>query len=245
MDDISNVLFRAGFIDFGRFRYQHEKKLYIFLGCSLYVGRIVGALTHTKLGEAMSTTVNDFDTAKSISDLLKDMEKDRQQRILRWVAESFDITIHVRHPGQHEPTPSASSAGSVGIQGHTPTGQATNIKSFVESKSPKNDIQFAAVVAYYYRFEAPVDDRRETITADVLQDAARLAGHARFAKPLVTLNNAKKLGYLDTAERGTFGINSVGENLVAMTLPGSDNGAKAKPKRQAKSKKVATRGRAR
>jgi hypothetical protein len=30
------------------------------------------------------------------------------------------------------------------------------------------------------------------------------------------------LGYLDSSERGKFSINSVGENLVAMTLPGGE-----------------------
>ena len=36
-----------------------------------------------------------------------------------------------------------------------------------------------------------------------------------------TLNNAKAQGYLDAAERGTFRINTVGENLVAMTFTGN------------------------
>lgn len=188
----------------------------------------------------MSNTVNDFDAAKTISDLLKDMEKDRQQRILRWVAESLDLTLHVRTPTQHDLTPSGvqSSEGGVSLAGIAlPPERAIDIKTFVESKSPKSDIQFSAVVAYYYRFEAPTDERRDTISAEVLQDAARLAGRARFSSPLVTLNNAKKQGYLDAAERGAFRINSVGENLVAMTLPGGIT-ANSKPKPRTKPKKT-------
>jgi hypothetical protein len=95
-----------------------------------------------------------------------------------------------------------------------------DIKSFVDSKRPKSDVQFAAVVAYYYRFEAPVESRKDSVDAQALQEAARLAGRRRPPKPLATLNNAKNLGYLDSSERGQFRINSVGENLVAMTLPG-------------------------
>jgi hypothetical protein len=34
------------------------------------------------------------------------------------------------------------------------------------------------------------------------------------------LNNAKNQGYLNPAARGEYAINTVGENLVAMTLPG-------------------------
>jgi len=53
------------------------------------------------------------------------------------------------------------------------------------------------------------------------------------------LNNAVALGYLDRAGRGEFKLNAVGENLVAMTLPGSGadaNGGKPRRSRRAKRK---------
>jgi hypothetical protein len=187
----------------------------------------------------MSTEVNDFDAAKTISDLLKDMEKERQERVLRWVAESLSIKLHLRH----EAPLTATASGANPLVGPAPMGRTTDIKSFVDAKKPKSDNQFAAVVAYYYRFEASPDERHESITAEILQNAARLAGHARLAKPLKTLNNAKRLGYLDSAERGAFRINSVGENLVAMTLPGSDKAVKAHSKRQTKPRKTTTKRR--
>ncbi|MHB1236314.1 MAG: hypothetical protein ACYCY7_02015 [Gallionella sp.] len=186
----------------------------------------------------MTNSGSDFDAAKAISDLLKDMDKDRQQRVLRWVAESLDITLHVRVGVPHDTTVGTAGSAVVtsALSPYQPEGRPTDIKSFVESKSPKNDIQFATVIAYYYRFEAPADDRLDTISAEVLQNATRLAGHTRFAKPLMTLNNAKKQGYLDAADRGSFRINSVGENLVAMTLPGSTNSMKPKPNLKTRSK---------
>ena len=62
---------------------------------------------------------------------------------------------------------------------------------------------------------------------------------------LIHYNNAKGAGYLDCTSRGEFTINSVGENLVAMTLPGgadtstnkrkptnSKNKAKTMPKKR-------------
>ena len=79
------------------------------------------------------------------------------------------------------------------------------------------------MVAYYYQFEAATGSRRNSIDAQVLQDAARLAGRRRLPTPLKTLNNAKMLGYLDSPERGQFRVNSVGENLVAMALPGGES----------------------
>jgi hypothetical protein len=48
--------------------------------------------------------------------------------------------------------------------------------------------------------------------------------------------NAKNLGYLDGTSPGEFSINTVGENLVAMTLPGTAGGA-AKVKRIKRPKK--------
>jgi hypothetical protein len=195
----------------------------------------------------MSNTVNEFDAAKTISDLLKDIDKDRQTRILRWVAESLDISLHVRTTSQHGADggaiENAIATRSTSPQSHI--GKAADIKSFVESKNPKTDIQFAAVVAYYHRFEAPADDRKDTISAEVLQNATRLAGRARFSKPLATLNNAKKQGYLDAADRGSFRINSVGENLVAMTLPGETNSMKQKLTLRKKPKKLEVKPRAR
>jgi hypothetical protein len=102
------------------------------------------------------------------------------------------------------------------------SGRARDIKSFVEAKKPKSDMQFAAVVAYYYQFEAPASQRLQNISAEILQDAARLASRPRLTRPLTTLNNAKSQGYLDAVGRGEFRINSVGENLVAMALPAGE-----------------------
>lgn len=170
----------------------------------------------------MTSQVNDFDAAKAVTDQLKGMDRERQERILRWVAESLGLVPSA--------TPGVSPAiAAPGVSGHQSeplaprtTSKPADIKSFVESKRPKSDVQFAAVVAYYYSFEAPAESRKDAIDAQVLQDAARLAGRRRPPKPRMTLTNAKNLGYLDSPDRGLFRINSVGENLVAMTLPGGE-----------------------
>jgi hypothetical protein len=85
----------------------------------------------------------------------------------------------------------------------------------------------------YYRFEAPQAERKDEINKDDLQEAARKVNRDRFANPLKTLQNAHQLGMLDKgSEKATFTINSVGENLVAMTLPGTGTN-NAKPKKPA------------
>lgn len=113
------------------------------------------------------------------------------------------------------------------------------IPRVIAAKAPKSDQQFAAAVAYFYRFEAPPAQKRDSINGEVLQEAARLAGRKRLANPRVTLNNAKGAGYLDSSSPGDFTINSVGENLVAMTLPGGADAPatrKRPPKKRPKAK---------
>ena len=106
---------------------------------------------------------------------------------------------------------------------------------FAEHQVAVFNIQYAAAVAYYYRFEAPQAERKDAIDKEDLQEATRMAGRNRFSNPLSTLNNAHKLGLLDKgSEKATFTINSVGENLVAMTLPEGTATAKAAKKRAAK-----------
>ena len=184
---------------------------------------------------------DDFDIAKAIFDKLKDIPPERKKRILGWVAESLGVAAP---PAAHVPAPHAPQAAPA-APGSPPAASSpagvTDIKSFVAGKAPKSDVQFAATVAYYYRFEAAPADRREVIDGEALQEAARLAGRARLVNPRGTLNNAKMLGYLDGVAPGQFSINSVGENLVAMTLPGNADtngkGKKAKKKGKKKNRK--------
>jgi hypothetical protein len=179
----------------------------------------------------------DFDTAKAVFEKLKDVPAERRKRILSWVAEGLGIVFQAA-PVAVTPSivaphiPSTLAAPT----GHPLQPSTTDIKTFVTTKAPKSDVQFAATVAYYYRFEAPPATRRETINGETLQEAARLASRSRLVNPGKTLNNAKGLGYLDGSSPGEFSINSVGENLVAMTLPGTAEGG-GKSKRTQRGKK--------
>ena len=68
-----------------------------------------------------------------------------------------------------------------------------------------------------------------------LADAIRLvSGWNQPKRPQMTLFNAKNQGYLDAAGDGKFKINSVGENLVTMTLGG---GGEAGDQRRPKTKR--------
>lgn len=193
----------------------------------------------------MTTSESDFDAAKAVTDQLKGMDKERQERILRWVAEGLGLSTSVpattnRSDSDLTQTQTAQSQRA-NRQLQQPEGKPADIKTFVDSKKPKSDVQFAAVVAYYYRFEAAAESRKETIDAQALQDASRLTGRRRPTSPRMTLNNAKNLGYLDSPERGLFSINSVGENLVAMTLPGGETDRPRKKGQHSRTRKTKKR----
>src|SRR5262249_6587626 len=109
----------------------------------------------------MPDRVDDFDAANTIADILKDLDAERRQQVLRWVAESFDIAISAG-------TGSAASLGVVAGTTPTATQPASDIRTFVEQKSPKSDVQFAAVAAYFYRFVAPSNAQLDAISANIL-----------------------------------------------------------------------------
>jgi hypothetical protein len=167
------------------------------------------------------TTSDDLDAVRSVVSALEEFEPKDQERILRWAREKLGLSTAV---GAQNPSPvvKVDRDEMAHLPPATPesAGISTNVKTFVESKKPGSDNQFAAAVAYYYQFEAPAGERKAAITADDLQQACRKVGRERLRKPAQTLINTHNQGYLDkAAERGAYVLNSVGENLVAMALP--------------------------
>lgn len=180
---------------------------------------------------------NHFDAAKLIVEALKGLDKTQQALAMRFAGETLGLPSAASAQTPQAPVTAASPAvPQPETRGAT---HSTDIRQFTAAKAPKSDQQFAAVVAYFYRFEASEANQKEAIDAETLREAARLADRKRLSNPLATLNNAKNSGYLDGAGSGEFRINSVGENLVAMTLPG--NSAQGPPKRKARTKKVPKR----
>jgi hypothetical protein len=181
-------------------------------------------------------TLDDLDAVRTIVETLKHFKQEEQQRILRWVSEKTGLFLNV--PATVPPA-GHSSSGAPPL----PTQNATkpdslqtakqDLRSFVEQKSPRSDVQFAATVAYYLRFEAPASEKKEYVTKEDLQEACRKANRGRLINPYQTLMNAHNMGLVDKGpEKATFVINTVGENLVAMSLP--DNGASGSKQKVAK-----------
>lgn len=180
---------------------------------------------------------NEFDAAKVIVETLKGLDKQQQARAIKFACESLEMQSPV--------TGAASAAGgTTPPTGASATPAAQDIKQFTLAKAPKSDQQFAAVVAYFHRFVAPEDQRKDTITAKDLTEAARLVGRKR--PPSYTINNARNAGYLTSAGHGKSKISTVGENLVAVTLPGggeegtgnNHGNRRRKPKKKARANKA-------
>jgi hypothetical protein len=140
-----------------------------------------------------------------------------QERIIRWAKEKLGLPTDTK-PAE---TPASGGGGLPAVHPAATPQHGLTIKQFVEQKSPKSDNQFAAVVAYFHRFEASGAERKDRITADDLLEACRKANRKRLKKPNQTLINAHQSGLLDKEGQGEYTINSVGENLVAMALPES------------------------
>jgi hypothetical protein len=193
---------------------------------------------------APAGSADDLDAVRAVVDALKAFPAEEQRRILRWAQEKLGL------PASPAPvlgaTPGALPEAALPIPGGA---ARRDIRTFLQQKDPSSDNQFAAAVAYYFAFEAPDTEKKAEITAADLQHAARLSGRQRFQRPIYTLHNATKSGYLDKGRaRGSFRLNTVGENLVAMAMPSQASmtdasGARRRPSKKRPSGK--TRGRKR
>ena len=183
-----------------------------------------------------------LDAAQKIVAELTGMAPEHQSLALRFATETLGLTV----PAASSPTATHTVHSPQRLSHAASVDHSTDIRSFTAMKAPKSDQQFSAVVAYFYQLESKPDQRKETIDADVMKEAARLAGWPQVQRWAMTLTNAKNAGYLDAAGTGKFKLSSVGENLVAITLPG-DGGApgrrqsstaKKKSKKKAPTKSV-------
>jgi hypothetical protein len=185
---------------------------------------------------------DDLEAVRAVVAALDEFDTDDQERILRWAREKLSLPA-ASTPQSPNPTltpqPIATPATA---PSPTPSAGPRDLRTFYAEKQPKSDIQFVATVAYFYRFEAPQGQRKDGITKDDLINASRLVNRRRPPSAGQTLRNALNAGLLDRLAEGVYGINSVGENFVAVTLPGSKKGTEiSKPKRAERSQRTRAR----
>ena len=95
----------------------------------------------------------------------------------------------------------------------------SDIRTLREAKQPKTAQEMACIVAYYLKLVAPKDERKLSIDAT---DIETYFTQANFEVPKRTaqlLVDAKASGYFDSADKGKYKLNAVGQNLVTHRLP--------------------------
>lgn len=200
--------------------------------------------------EIMAKGGDKFEAARSVAETIKDFDPADQEMIFRWAAESLGLPAPFRaslpfKPVHHHTAEPVAAADATEIPSYAvspATSQSSqDIKSFVAAKMPRSDVQFVATVAYYYQFVAPPSEKKAALTKDHLLEAFRKVGGRKIPPhPEMTLNNAYTSGLLDRPEKGVYTINSVGENLVTMTLPG-DGSTTNKKLRHVKKRSTASK----
>jgi hypothetical protein len=174
---------------------------------------------------------DDLEAVKLVVTALEKFDDDERKRIIKWSCERLNMDYSINENKKIFP----ESVNSPEILTEKRIERVGDIKSFITAKNPKNDSQFAAAVAYYYKFESPESERLDSISSKDLVEATRVASWNRLKKPAGTLHNAySHAGLLDKSEHGRYKLNSVGENLVAMVLPdnNTDNITKKTKKRK-------------
>ncbi|MDX9893371.1 MAG: hypothetical protein RB292_03060 [Patescibacteria group bacterium] len=178
---------------------------------------------------------DDLEAVRLIAETLENFSDQERERIIRWSLEKLGTEAGSFPSVKTSPSVQTGVAEIVNQSASASTNtdilKPKDIKSFVDSKDPKSDKELAAVVAFYYAFEMPDEEKKESIGSKDLTEACRLAQRRRPKDPAQTLRNSAYAGYLDNIERGQYKINSVGENLVAMILPGKVESTQLKNKK--------------
>lgn len=189
----------------------------------------------------MSQKPDDLSAVKAICDALEPFDEINRERIIRWASERLGL----KNPIQNSLTNSSGTLPPAASQPptheHSTHARAKDIKTFLEEKNPTSANQLVAAVAYYHKFEAPPAERKDAITTDDLMEACRKANRERPKFPAQILVNASSFGLVDKVGTGTYEINAVGENLVAVSMPTAGHGNSGSRKNSSSGKKAASK----
>jgi hypothetical protein len=182
----------------------------------------------------MTSKPDDLAAIKTICDALEPFDESERERIIRWASERLGIknvpaTVQTQQAFT-SPTAGQSPATQPGVK---------DIKTFLTEKNPTSANQLVAAVAYYHKFEAPITERKNAINADDILEACRKGGRERPKHTNQILVNASAFGLVDKVGTGSYEINSVGENLVAVSMPTAGHGNSGSKRTTSKTKKAA------
>ncbi len=174
---------------------------------------------------------------KTISEALAPLDAEARERALSYAMQHLGIGAPPLLSGrsvdqlEREAIPSPEGVGS--SPSIEPPSRVSDIRSLKEQKRPSTDVEMATLTAYYLRHLAPKEERKEEIGTEDIEKYFVQADYPLPSDKRYTLPNAKKAGYLESASRGKYKMNSVGHNLVAHSMPRTESGTEAKAKKMA------------
>jgi len=174
------------------------------------------------------TSKDRFDALRSIIDALTPFEPKERGEILGLAQMAIGVTPAPPAGPLAAPTQTTKESKPA-----TQKKRSIDIRTFVQGKKPSSDQQFAATVAYYYEFEAAEEEQKKEITGSDLKEACRLAKWLIPPAPVQTLRNAQQHGLMEKGEvSGAYKLSTVGENLVAMALPSTEESRAKTPRKR-------------
>ena len=165
------------------------------------------------------------DAVNSITQALDALEPDGRVRVMLYLRGMLDGMGMLPRPAPMTPAISKDD------QPKTSKAKLVDIRQLRTDKSPRSDVEMAAIVAYYLREEAPDQDRKDSINKTDVEKYFKQAHHPLPKRAGLTLTNAKNAGYLDQDGQGEYRLNAVGYNLVAHGLPAKTDASK-RPRRK-------------
>ena len=122
--------------------------------------------------------LDDLEAVRAVVNALEGFEAADQERILCWTREKLGLPSTSNGGGS---TNDATLPKPPILETQTRTStHSTDIKTFVTTKNPRSDRQFAATVAYSYKFEAAEAERKPSIGSTDLQESCRKVGRERL-----------------------------------------------------------------
>lgn len=111
-------------------------------------------------------------------------------------------------------------------QPHQDATTPPDIRTLRDQKQPRNQVEMAALVAYYLTHLIPPPERKETINASDITKYFGQALYTMTTQPRMVLFKTKAAGYFDSPSHGEFKLNPVGYNLVTAGLPADQANAR-------------------
>lgn len=179
---------------------------------------------------------------KNITEALQPLDKESQKRALDYAIQHLGISISQSRQTDQAPPGEQGTVANIHPQIPAPNHNIQNpmdIRSLKEQKMPSSDIEMAVLVAYYLREVASDEHRKDEIGTSEIEKYFKQADYPLPVQPRFTLSNAKNAGYLEGAGQGKYKLNPVGHNLVAHSMPRTNNSSSpALRKKRSSPKKV-------